>query len=69
MNRKLTQSQRLIAALTYLLIVGISFSLLGGNISKILDSSYDQSIWFYSGVLLIIRVCPEFCVNSKMQCK
>lgn len=54
MNRKLTQSQRLIAALTYLLIVGISFSLLGGNISKILDSSYDQSIWFYSGVLLII---------------
>lgn len=54
MNRKLTQAQRLIVAIIYLLIVGASFSLLGGNISKILDSTYDQSIWFYSGVLLII---------------
>ena len=38
MNKKLTQGQRLIAAIVYLIAIGVSFSLLGGNLSKILDS-------------------------------
>lgn len=54
MNKRLTQPQRIIAAILYLLLIGVSFSLLGGNFNKILDSGYDKSIWFYSGVLLII---------------
>lgn len=54
MKKKLTQPQRLLAAIIYLFIIGIFFSLLGGNLTKILDSGYDESIWFYSGVLLII---------------
>lgn len=63
MTKKLTQSQRIIVATIYLVIVFICVSLLGGNIKEILTGATDESIWFYSGILLIVRDSFKSCVN------
>lgn len=54
MNNKITQVQRFFAAGIYLAIIFICTTLLGGNIGELLSGSTDESIWFYSGILLIV---------------
>ena len=54
MTQKLTQPQRIIVATIYLVIVFICVSLLGGNLKELITGATDESIWFYSGILLII---------------
>ncbi len=51
---KLSQPQRLIVATIYLIIVFICILLIGENPVDLIKGSTDESIWFYSGVLLII---------------
>lgn len=51
---KLSQPQRLIVAAIYLIIVFICILLIGENPVNLIKGSTDESIWFYSGVLLII---------------
>ena len=53
-NVKLKQPQRIIVATIYLILVFVCVSLLGGNIKELLIGATDESIWFYSGILLII---------------
>jgi len=51
----LSQSQRILVAIIYLLLLVILFQNIGVGIgTAILDTSVDYSIWFYSGALLII---------------
>lgn len=50
----LSQPQRLIVAAIYLIIIFICILLLGENPVDLIKGSTDESIWFYSGVLLII---------------
>lgn len=52
--KKLNQVQRIIAAAIYLAIIFIITYCLGGNIKELLMGQSDESIWFLSGVLLII---------------
>lgn len=55
MKPKLNQKQRVLAAIIYLILLVLIFSLIGGNISKVIfGQSIDSSIWFYSGALLIV---------------
>lgn len=51
---RLSQPQRLIIAAIYLIIIFICILLLGENPVDLIKGSTDESIWFYSGVLLII---------------
>ena len=51
---KLSQPQRLIVATIYLIIVFVCILLIGENPVNLINGSTDESIWFYSGVLLII---------------
>ncbi|WP_375325320.1 ATP-binding protein [Flagellimonas sp. GZD32] len=55
MKPSLNQKQRILAAIIYLIGLVVIFSLIGGNISKVIfGQSIDSSIWFYSGALLIV---------------
>ncbi len=55
MKVNLTQPQRIVAALIYLVLLICIFLFLGGNLRALaLDVSTDRSLWFYSGALLII---------------
>ncbi len=55
MTVKLTQIQRVLVAILYLIILIILFSIIDGNfIELITKNSEDQRIWFFSGALLII---------------
>lgn len=51
MKEKLTQFQRLLVALIYIILLMVLYTLLGG---RIFDITEETSIWFYSGALLII---------------
>lgn len=53
-NIKLSQSKRLVVAFIYLALVFLSVSILGGNLLELVTGSTDESLWFYSGILLII---------------
>ena len=55
MKPDLNQKQRVLAAIIYLALLILIFSLIGGNISNVIfGQSVDSSIWFYSGALLVI---------------
>lgn len=54
MREQLSQKQRLLTAFFYLLSVILIFNTLGGGLSSVLNQTNDSSIWFYSGILLII---------------
>lgn len=55
MNAKLNQPQRIVVALIYLVLLICIYLFLGGNLKALaLDASNDQSLWFYSGALLIV---------------
>lgn len=55
MKPNLNQKQRILAAFIYLAGLNAIFSLIGGNVSKVIfGQSIDSSIWFYSGALLIV---------------
>lgn len=55
MKPDLNQKQRVLAAIIYLTLLILIFSLIGGNISNVIfEQSVDSSIWFYSGALLVI---------------
>lgn len=51
---KLNQFQRIIVAIIYLISVFVCVKILGGNIIELTTGSTDESIWFYSGILLIV---------------
>ncbi|MBW8241419.1 DUF87 domain-containing protein [Muricauda oceani] len=52
---KLTQLQRVIVAILYLVVLFILFTIIDGNYNDLLwDTSNDKRIWFFSGALLII---------------
>lgn len=55
MKPKLTQPQRILVAFIYLIILVLIFRGLGGDIlSMAFDLANDTSLWFYSGILLIV---------------
>lgn len=55
MQVKLTQLQRVIVAILYLVVLFILFTIIDGNYNDLLwDTSNDKRIWFFSGALLII---------------
>lgn len=54
MREKLSQKQRLVTVFIYLIAVILTFNTLGSGRGSILDQNNDSSIWFYSGILLII---------------
>ncbi|WP_299362148.1 DUF87 domain-containing protein [Winogradskyella sp.] len=55
MKINLTQPQRTLAAIIYLLLLILLFSLIDGNFNELLfKSSDDKRVWFFSGALLII---------------
>jgi hypothetical protein len=51
MKVTLTQSQRILVAVIYLIVLIVLFSIIDGNFSKL---SEDKNVWFISGALLII---------------
>ena len=55
MKIHLTQPQRIIVALLYLVTLVVVFISLGGDLRSLaLGTSTDSSLWFYSGALLIV---------------
>ncbi|WP_418501424.1 hypothetical protein [Flagellimonas sp.] len=55
MQVKLTQLQRVIVAILYLVVLFVLFTIIDGNYNDLLwDTSNDKRIWFFSGALLII---------------
>ena len=55
MKVTLTQPQRILVAIIYLIILILLFHLIDGNFNELLwKSSDDKRIWFFSGALLII---------------
>lgn len=54
MKSKLKQSQRLIVAFVYVITIVLAYSVLGGPISDILNQKDQASVWFFSGILLVI---------------
>lgn len=54
MKSKLKQSQRLIVALAYVITIVLAYSVLGGPITDILNQKNQTSVWFFSGILLVI---------------
>lgn len=54
MRERLSQKQRLITAIIYLIIIILTFNTIGDGLCSIFDQCNDSSIWFYSGILLII---------------
>lgn len=53
-KNNLNQLQRIIVAVIYLIAVFVCVRILGGNIKELMTGSTDESIWFYSGILLIV---------------
>lgn len=54
MKSKLKQSQRLIVAFAYVITIVVAYSVLGGPIADILNQKDQASVWFFSGILLVI---------------
>ena len=54
MKRQLSQLQRLLVAGIYIFIIVMIYGLLNGGIADILNQSETASVWFFSGILLII---------------
>lgn len=54
LNLNLSQRQRIIVAICYLLILFGLYKLAGGNLNIIWSGNIDSSIWFYSGAFMII---------------
>ncbi|GAB4509135.1 MAG: hypothetical protein Tsb004_09310 [Allomuricauda sp.] len=55
MQVKLTQLQRVVVAILYLIVLFVLFAIIDGNYNDLLwDTSNDKRIWFFSGALLII---------------
>ena len=55
MKINLSQTQRIIVAVVYLFILAAIFNFIGGNFKQLVsDTSFDSSIWFYAGALMII---------------
>lgn len=57
MKRQLSQLQRLLVAGIYIFIIVMIYGLLNGEIADILNQSEAASVWFFSGILLIIWEC------------
>ncbi len=54
MKRQLSQVQRLIAAGVYIAIIAVLYGLLNGGIADLLRQSEPTTVWFFSGILLVI---------------
>lgn len=54
MKRQLSQLQRLLVAGLYIVITVVIYGLLNGGIADLLKQSESTSVWFFSGILLII---------------
>ena len=54
MKRQLSQLQRLVAAGVYVVIIIVIYGLLNGGIADILNQTEPTSVWFFSGILLVI---------------
>lgn len=54
MKRQLSQLQRLIAAGVYIAIIVILYGVLNGGIGDLLRQSEPTTVWFFSGILLVI---------------
>ena len=54
MKRQLSQLQRLLVAGIYIVIIVMIYGLLNGGIADLLNQSEPTSVWFFSGILLII---------------
>lgn len=54
MKRQLSQLQRLLVAGIYIFIIVMIYGLLNGGIADLLNQSEAASVWFFSGILLII---------------
>jgi hypothetical protein len=55
MKLTLNQTQRIVVALFYLVLLVVLFRFVGGTLSGLIwNTSRDESIWFYSGAFMII---------------
>ncbi len=54
MKRQLSQLQRLMAAGVYVAIIVILYGVLNGGIADLLRQSEPTTVWFFSGILLVI---------------
>ena len=54
MKSKLNQFQRLLVAIAYVFTIVLAYSILGGPIADILNQKDQASVWFFSGILLVI---------------
>lgn len=54
MKKQLSQLERLIVAGIYIVIIVVIYGLLNGGIADLLNQSESTSVWFFSGILLVI---------------
>lgn len=54
MKEKLSQPQRLLTAFLYVITIIALYTILSGNIMDIFSQSTESTLWFFSGILLII---------------
>lgn len=54
MKRQLSQLQRLIAAGVYIAIIIVIYGMLNGGIADLIGQSEPTTVWFFSGILLVI---------------
>lgn len=54
MKRQLSQLQRLITAMVYIVIIVVIYGALNGGIADLLNQSEPTTVWFFSGILLVI---------------
>ena len=50
----LNQKQRLLAAVLYVIVIVLIYWILGDGISGLLQQREPESVWFFSGILLVI---------------
>lgn len=54
MKTKITQPQRLAVAIIYVITIVMAYSILGGPLIDIFNQTERASVWFFSGILLVI---------------
>lgn len=54
MKRQLSQLQRLLVAGMYIVIIVMIYGALNGGIADLLNQSEPASVWFFSGILLVV---------------
>ena len=54
MKKDLSQAQRIVVSVLYIIIILLIYAILSGNILELLNQRESTSVWFFSGILLVI---------------